>query len=147
MNNRGRGASTGALAGDSFQRVRDRMAATEASKPEVARPKSPEELTGDYYYNLHLQRQAEAKAKEAAEVAARQKRRAAEQAAKEQNAKRARLTFVEQQIEREVSDFSQTERGEFYQKLADANKLDDIVFASITAEQIRLNREETKDEA
>lgn len=47
-----------------FISVRDRMAAEQASKPEALRPKTETEQAADYYYALHLQREAEKKAKE-----------------------------------------------------------------------------------
>lgn len=46
------------------ERTRDRMQAAEAMKPEALRPKTETEQAGDYYYALHLQREAERKARE-----------------------------------------------------------------------------------
>jgi hypothetical protein len=51
------------------------MAAEQALKPE-ARPKTETEQVADYYYALHLQREAEAKAAEQAKIAARAERAA-----------------------------------------------------------------------
>ena len=65
----------GAYERAAFISVRDRMAATEATKPEAVKPLTPEQQAADYYYALHLQREAEKKAKEKAVEQAKLQRR------------------------------------------------------------------------
>jgi hypothetical protein len=118
------------------------MQAEVASQPEVARPKTPTERAADFYYDLHVQREAKKKADEQAKVAARQKRDTDEKAERERKVRQAQIQFQEAAVLREASDLTPDEVQGFWTRLAAMGKLLDAGAAAIVAESIRCERKD-----
>jgi hypothetical protein len=121
-------------------RTRDRQAAEVASQPESARPKSEVEQAADFYYDLHLQREAKKKADEQDKLRQRAEREQQEKAAAELKQRRATTAFQEAQVLRECSDLTPDESQLFWTRLAVADKMLDVEFATMVAEIIRSSR-------
>ena len=129
--------------GDSFSRVRDRIAVTEAMKPEVARPKTASQLAADAglaEYNRIQERKAQEERDRLAKIAARKKQQADEKAATERKAKQAQIQFQENAVIREASDLDDNERQQFWERVTAIGAGLDAGAASIIAEGIRASR-------
>jgi hypothetical protein len=135
--------------GDSFSRVRDRLAVTEAMKPETAGPKTVSQLAADASLADYHKRQAEKAAEEARAFTTGKKVNVVERQIAEAKAKvaaeaarqrKAQHDFLEAAVIREAEDLTSEETRVFWDRLVAMNRCLDAGAASIVAEDIRASR-------
>jgi hypothetical protein len=123
-------------------RTRDRMQAEVASQTPPPRPRTPEQLAGEFGladYNRLREREVREEQERLAKIARRRQQERDEVAARERKTKMAQIQFQENLVLREISDLSPDENQMFWDQFALRNSTD-IEAASVIAESIRSSR-------